>query len=66
MTSALERKARVDETARLLALGLSQKQIADQVGVHPRTVADYAAGIREDATKATRAQRRKEEPRPHG
>ena len=54
-----ERAARVEETARLLALGLSHKQIGAQLSVHPRTVADYAAVIREDETKASRARRRK-------
>lgn len=57
-TAQEERDAWVKETARLLALGVSQKQIAGQLGVHPRTVADYAAVIREDETKASRAQRR--------
>lgn len=61
MTEAQEeRKARVQETARLLVLGLSHGQIAVQLGVHPRTVADYAAVLREAETKASRARRRKE------
>jgi DNA-binding NarL/FixJ family response regulator len=61
MTEAQEeRQARVRETARLLASGLSHGQIAVQLGVHPRTVADYAAVIREAETKASRARRRKE------
>lgn len=55
-----ERQARIQETARLLASGLSHGQIAAQLGVHPRTVADYIAVIREVETKASRARRRKE------
>jgi DNA-binding NarL/FixJ family response regulator len=45
MTEAQEqRQGGVQETARLLASGLSHGQIAVQLGVHPRTVGDYAAG----------------------
>lgn len=61
MTEAQEeRQARVQETARLLTLGLNHREIAVQLGVHPRTVADYIAVIREAETKASRARRRKE------
>jgi hypothetical protein len=61
MTEAQEeRQARVQETARLQASGLSHGQIAVLLGVHPRTVADYAAVIRAAETKASRAGRRKE------
>ena len=55
-----ERQARIQETRRLLALGLSHRQIAAQLGVHPRTIADYAAVIGKAETKASRARRRKE------
>lgn len=61
MTEAQEqRQARIQETGRLLALGLSHRQIAAQLEVHPRTIADYAAVIRQVETKASRARRRKE------
>ena len=61
MTGAKEeRQARIEETARLLASGLSHRLIAAQLGVHPRTVADYAAVIRDDETRASRARRRKD------
>jgi hypothetical protein len=55
-----QRQARVQETARLLASGLSHGHIAVQLGVHPRTIADYAAVLREAESKASRARRRKE------
>ena len=61
MTEAQEqRQGGVQETARLLASGLSHGQIAVQLGVHPRTIADYAAVLREAETKASRASWRKE------
>lgn len=62
MTNAQEeRRARIGKTAPLLAAGLSHKQIGAQLGVHHRTIAEYAAVLRGDETKASRAKRRKKE-----
>lgn len=49
-----DKAANVRESLRLLESGMTQKQIAAQLGVHPRTVADYAAQLRGVATRASR------------
>lgn len=59
MTEAQEQRiANIRETERLLGLGMSHAQIAAQLRVHPRTVADYAAVIHESETKASRKAKR--------
>lgn len=46
-----ERKGRIERAGTLLAERLSHKQIGAQLGVHPRTIAEYAAVLREGETK---------------
>ena len=59
MASASEaRKAKIEETSRLLKQGLSRKQIAAQLGVHYSTAGDYLAALRGTDTKGIRARRR--------
>lgn len=57
-TSEEGREERVRETARLLAQGMTNEQIAHSLGVHPRTVSDYVATLNGKETKQSRQRRR--------
>jgi len=55
-----DKQARIEETARLLKRGIPKDQIAENLGVHPRTVDDYEDELLNKPTKASRAAARKE------
>ena len=57
-----DRQSRIRETAQLLKRGVPKDQIAQTLGVHPRTIDDYEDELLNKPTKASRAAARRENP----
>ncbi|MGN8131516.1 hypothetical protein [Paenarthrobacter sp. 22069] len=55
-----DRQSRIRETAQLLKRGVSKDQIAQTLGVHPRTIDDYEDELLNKPTKSSRAAARRE------